>query len=571
VTLTLSEAAAAALVAFLTGAIVVAYALDRCGLPIAPAAAFAGAVTAGATAFGALRRRVTRDAGASIAFGAVVAGVLAYLLWLGRPWLLPIGGGPDVAHHLALVDYIERHHRLVHDPNLGEVLGEMVDYTPGAHVLAVVAGAWIHSDGLHAIYPLVAFSVALKAGFVFLIAIRLLSPARGDGADGDNGQSPSASFPKRKSDERAIAPIAFAIVAVLLLFVPHEYFLRSFAQHSFIAQVIAELFAVAMWWAILVWDIEPSAAAAALAGGSGAAAFLVWPVWVGPLVLVFATVVATRPGVTRTHRFASLAIGSGPVALVAAMHAFGRVRAARIAATSGFVVWPSVEAFGWWFLVPAACGIVVAAFERRARSVVLLIAAIALQGVALAAIAYRSGADRPYLALKMAYLAIYPLAVAGAIAARSAWLLLRDGRRRQLVAWTPWLLVVVLAIVVGRSLAAAPRPKPVVSEPLVHAGHWARANVDPACVDYLVADGYSGYWLHLVVLGNARDAPRTRARDTFEPKSTLERWIASEGVPYAIAENFEKLPRDIRENVDVLARFGPAAVIKRRGSAHCPR
>jgi hypothetical protein len=129
----------------------------------------------------------------------------------------------------------------------------------------------------------------------------------------------------------------------------------------------------------------------------------------------------------------------------------------------------------------------------------------------------------------------------------------------------------VLAIVVGRSLAAAPRPKPVVSEPLVHAGHWARANVDPACVDYLVADGYSGYWLHLVVLGNARDAPRTRARDTFEPKSTLERWIASEGVPYAIAENFEKLPRDIRENVDVLARFGPAAVIKRRGSAHCPR
>ena len=29
------------------------------------------------------------------------------------------------------------------------------------------------------------------------------------------------------------------------------------------------------------------------------------------------------------------------------------------------------------------------------------------------------------------------------------------------------------------------------------------------------------------------------------------------------------LPKDIRENVDVLARFGPAAVVRRRGPAAC--
>ena len=29
------------------------------------------------------------------------------------------------------------------------------------------------------------------------------------------------------------------------------------------------------------------------------------------------------------------------------------------------------------------------------------------------------------------------------------------------------------------------------------------------------------------------------------------------------------LPRDIRENVDVMASFGPSAVIKRRGRSSC--
>ena len=41
------------------------------------------------------------------------------------------------------------------------------------------------------------------------------------------------------------------------------------------------------------------------------------------------------------------------------------------------------------------------------------------------------------------------------------------------------------------------------------------------------------------------------------------------GVPYAIAEDFSALPRDIRESVDVLARFGPVAVVKRRGATSC--
>ena len=67
------------------------------------------------------------------------------------------------------------------------------------------------------------------------------------------------------------------------------------------------------------------------------------------------------------------------------------------------------------------------------------------------------------------------------------------------------------------------------------------------------------------MFGNPRAAGRALDDDTFEPKKAIVRWILPDGLPYAIADRFDALPRDIRTNVDVLARFGPAAVVQRRG------
>src|SRR5439155_2461637 len=152
----------------------------------------------------------------------------------------------DLAHHLMLVDYIERHWRLAHDPALGAVMGEMIDDTPGLHLLAAVTGAWTRTDGFHAIYPIVALTVAVKAGLVFAIAMRLLP------VDAQR--------------------IPLAVAAVLLVFAPREYLLRSFTEHSFLAQVVSELFAVAMWWAIVLWlDEDEIAVARAFQAGAPAA------------------------------------------------------------------------------------------------------------------------------------------------------------------------------------------------------------------------------------------------------------------------------------------------------------
>jgi hypothetical protein len=232
----------------------------------------------------------------------------------------------------------------------------------------------------------------------------------------------------------------------------------------------------------------------------------------------------------------------------------------------GFAIWPTPRVLGWPFVVLTSGGLAWAAIDRRTRIAALLFAAILLQAAALIVTGRSSGAVAPYLSLKMAYLAIYPLSVAAAVMIAHVW---RAALSPVVAVRYAWLPMVIVALGAGRVLATTPRVVPVVTQPLFLAGSWALAHVPPACVDYLVADGYTGYWLHLAVLGNPRAAGRTLVDDTFEPRQAMVRWIVPGGLPYAIADDFDALPRDIRTNVDVLARFGPAAVVKRRGPSTC--
>jgi hypothetical protein len=114
-----------------------------------------------------------------------------------------------------------------------------------------------------------------------------------------------------------------------------------------------------------------------------------------------------------------------------------------------------------------------------------------------------------------------------------------------------------LALEAGCAISTVAPVHPVVSQPVFLAGDWARARFPPDCIDYLVGDGYTAYWLHLAVFGNPRAAGRALEDDTFDPKKAIVRWILPGGLRYAIADDFDRLPRDIRSNVDVIARFDP--------------
>src|SRR4051794_15928384 len=111
--LTRAEALLASATAILALAILSAYVPYRIGWRVFPLGVLV--VTFGAG--GAIGRRLVRTSappdGATAAAVAVVAGVAGYFFWIARPDFLPLGGGPDLAHHLVLIDYIERAWRLV--------------------------------------------------------------------------------------------------------------------------------------------------------------------------------------------------------------------------------------------------------------------------------------------------------------------------------------------------------------------------------------------------------------------------------------------------------------------------
>jgi hypothetical protein len=134
--------------------------------------------------------------------------------------------------------------------------------------------------------------------------------------------------------------------------------------------------------------------------------------------------------------------------------------------------------------------------------------------------------------------------------------------------WVAWLILAILAVRVIRPIVTSPRPIALVSDPVYSAAVWARTHVPPGCVDYLVGHADTAYWIHLAVLGNPRISARSARDDTYEPKDAIIRWLTPGGLPYAIAD-LSALPRDVRQDLDIVATFGTAAVVRRRGPSTC--
>jgi hypothetical protein len=233
-----------------------------------------------------------------------------------------------------------------------------------------------------------------------------------------------------------------------------------------------------------------------------------------------------------------------------------------IVRTSGAVLHPSLASIGWLLPVLAIIGVFCALSDRRARVTAVLLMMIALQALTLFVIAAAQGADTPYMAFKMVYLAIYPMAVLGSLA------IARIVGRSRIADTLGWLAAATLLVAAVRPAFAEPRPVPVVTDDLYAAGKWLRSTGGAACADYLVGDAETAYWLHLAVLGNPRSSARTSALDLYDPRTAMAPWITAEGRDYAIAD-LRLLPDEIKSRVEVRQQFGSAAVIARPGVRHC--
>jgi hypothetical protein len=531
------EAISAALVAALAASLIAVWLAAWPGLPVMPALGLMAALAGGAATLVALRP-FGGSGWVLVAWLALVAGIGAWLLTFAAPGWLPPGNLGDLTHHLLLIDVLDRTRQLV--PNTAEAeaaFGEMAHYTPGFHLLAVLVGSWTGAGALAVVYPLIVAMVALKFGLVALVA-RVVT---GTGTVTSNLQ-------------QNLLPV---LAVGFVLSAPIPFTVGSFVRDGFLAQVAAELFAVAGWWSIAAWSERPRPALLALSGVYAAAAFLTWPIWIGPLILVGVAIILTAPAVTTRDRARGFALLTVPTLIVASMHVSRHWRALGIAGTHGWV--PAFEPTWatWIALALAALGLVFTSSSIRVRPATWFLAAIAAQAATLYAAARMNDADTPYMAIKMIYLAVYPVAVLATVAVDRA---LRAWPHKPTLATAA--AATAVALMAASNVASMPAPPLMVSVDMVRGGQWARESLPLSCVDYIVRDAETAYWLHLAVLGQPRSSPRTAAIDGYRANLTIGNWIARGGLPYAIADA-RLLPPEVRETTTVLHRVGQVVIIER--------
>ena len=256
----------------------------------------------------------------------------------------------------------------------------------------------------------------------------------------------------------------------------------------------------------------------------------------------------------------------------------GRIGFAVIAGAPGSTITPSLGTYGWPLLLGSALGLCLSAMRRRTWPVTMMAAAVLIEAGGLYAFA-TAHHNVPYMAQKMAFLFLFVQGTAVALALDRLWTIGLSAigaldRPAPGGGSLPWAGAAGIAVLAIWPLLVAPRtPRlrsdPAITAPLEHAGLWAAAHLPHECVDYLVPNYASAYWLHLAVLGNPRAGERTGDSRTYDLEPSLVRWLTPGGVPYAIVDR-RSVPRGIAEELDVVASFDDVAIARRRSDVGVP-
>lgn len=554
VELTIAEIIAGSLVFLPATLVLLAYVVDISGWLITPTGIL-GLLALGVTVVAFriwqshARFRVRLDGYGLIGFIVVITGLFTYILWLSRPSFLPITQSGDIVHHISLIDFIRQRQSLVHDPSLGKYLVEMTVYPPGSHILAALVTDWLGTTTVRVLHPLLALLVAIKAGIIYNLILRLIPPSR-------RNQS-------------------IAVAGVILLLLPYDYFLRSFTAWYFFAMVTAETFVVAMLWALVILDAELSSEVLAFFTLSGIAVLLTWPGWL-PIPLASLTILLfIRRDISFTDRARWVSWATIPIFAIAVFYMLGRTGPTDgLITNEGSVVQPSIQIFGWQLLVLAMIGVAISIWSQRALPILLFSGALAAQTVVLWILA-KNHMSSYYIVYKMFHLSLYPIVLFVAIALDTVWHFL----------WQMWpsawkahwqrsaviLPALVFMLILRRDLPVYQFSP--FSEPLFEVGLWTKQHLPNGCVDYLVDNWVTAYWLHINMLGNPRVSQRTGAianvTDFNARRDSQARWNNPGGLPYVIVGDLDTVPPGIRSNWRILYEAPPSAVAKRSDRSTC--
>lgn len=320
-----------------------------------------------------------------------------------------------------------------------------------------------------------------------------------------------------------------------------------------------------MLWALTFFQQQRSYWALQFFALCGIAVLFTWPVWLPVTLAAFVGWLMTGTASPVRERVRAFLWGIAPISSMGILYAL--VYAASdhgVITHEGAVMTPSIEFYGRPLLGLVVLGMVISWRAMRARPLVWFAGAAVMQ-TALLWIGALNHWNAYYLVYKMFYLLLYPMVLFAALAMGWVWYLperwLPPAVRKRWGTLALALPLVVLGMAQQRNLPS--QPFSAITEPVYQVSLWAKTQLPSYCVDYLVNQWVTAYWLRVAVFGNPRAEVRTQAlvnnfhsyRDALLPEEQTA------GQPFLIVSDLNMLP--FGTSFQILYQRGPAGVVRR--------
>jgi hypothetical protein len=549
------------------GPVVLAFLLDLAGLPVRgwSVGPLELLLIAGFGWWGifAHQKKNSRNAGrleirAATLFWLILAGVLLYLLWLGRSSaLLPVGTTVDAVHQYGLAQYIRDSGKLpIHAVELRANLQDGLEYPPALVTLVALLGGLVRLDVVYLLYPVASLCVALSCGVTFALAFRFL-----------NGRA---------------GALPLAALAATLPFISYGYTFGSITDQNYFAMVLAEFFLLLSLYFLLSWKFLPRLQNAFLFTLTVGALLIDYPTWALIPAAAFGLVALFQPKFGWRSRLIYLGAVFVPLALLAVLFLKDRLRVGLgTVANEGDVLLPDLSRYGWPVVALAAFGLVAAFWWKRLQILALFSGLVAGEGLAFYVLKNSFGQGSYYSVYKLFYPAVFLFALlaVGGLAELLRLILSRlkenckqssflPARPIRLVyskvgLWLTGFLILVAGL--GANWLAHPeaeRAYPVITPDMVKAAGWMAQNlkVDQYSVGYGLPPGTPAYWVQVGFLKQPQ-GNRAKLLLTDEPL-TFEQWFYNaSSEKYFFTDNLNRVNLD--ERLSLLYRSGSVGVLTR--------
>ena len=549
--LTMTHVVLVFLALFLGGTVVFSFLLDLVGLPVrfwsvGPLLILLLGGTYWVFRQGANRRKIEFRAAPELAlFLLVVMGVLGYLLWLGRPSLLPVGTTVDAVHQYGLAHYIYETGKLpIHALEQRANLQDGLEYPP-AFVTVVALFAGVSSvDVVYLLYPLAALWLALACGTTFALASFLLK--------GYTGRLPLAAL------------------AATLALIPYGYTFGSITAQNYFAMVLAELFLLLSLYFLLVWKEEPRPALAFFFWLTLAALVITYPTWALIPAIAFGVVALFGVKLTRRIRLSYLAGVFSPLALLTGLFLKDRLETGLgTVANEGDVLLPDLGRYGWPIVALAMVGLILALRKKGAEPLALYAGLLFGEGLAFYLLKNLFDKASYYSIYKLFYPATFLFALLAVLGLAELLQyfggLFKSGKARLTLLQSAWLGGVIFGLTLGATWLAHPEPTrayPAITDDMVRVGEWAAQNLalEEYSVGYSLPFGTPTYWLQ-VGFFQQRQGNRAKILITGEP-ITFEQWFYNpQSEKYLFTDDLGRVNLD--ERLNLLYRSGSVGMLTR--------